>query len=781
MTSPTTPAPGAPSSPTTLVGAPRTSKRYYDEAGRLHTAAKPVPIDQYGRINGAEFGCRKCRTAKWFPLGLKGTPVCDSCDLRMTPVRLGKAPLLPWRELWDVAERPLRPVWALAGMAAAGYAVDAAAIPALVLAGVAPVAGVAAKRIAERQHVKAATARGRLEEDDPEGGKRLRAAIARRARTVGYGATAAVAWTAWAAATGVDPSTPAGKVALAAMGLLWLLPAASWWRKLRLARNQPTPEPDPDPVLAADTPPPMNPNEAQARRIWGMFIAARQGQIVGRTADGTPVPAPRTGKLADTHLEDWHEVVGGWAATAVSPPGMYVADNFLAARPAVASAFRMKTSMITCIPDADDETRALFLAQRSSPIVNAVRWTGPESINVERGVAPVARYIDGGDVTYELYRPGWGVPHVAAFGTTGSGKSEFLNQLFTIDRWAHYTDEHGVNHGLVADFLIDPQQGQSFAPFLDDLAAPVASSIEEAMLLLHALTQEMLRRNRYLAREAKTWDPKRNKWRTGRKWWNPLVDGPILALTIDEAHDYLSYRPFSELVTKAGRMWRKCGGQLRIATHTPLLGDLGGSMALRDMLTGGFVWVGRTANSLSGPTAFNVRLPVDPRTIPTIPGMSYILTGLEPKPMLARTMFEPDYYDWVRDADDNPIGYPATLPPETLAGMGSGFTQWVAARARDEAWVPDTAVVNETADQSDQSVKAIDCVRSALAGSRQPMSMDDLDTAMRGSGWTYSTRTLRDALKRLREAGLVSTTGNRHELTPLAREDLAAQMAEGAR
>ena len=61
-----------------------------------------------------------------------------------------------------------------------------------------------------------------------------------------------------------------------------------------------------------------------------------------------------------------------------------------------------------------------------------------------------------------------------------------LSTLLTIDRWAHHTDANGVRRGLVADFLIDPQQGQSYGPFLDDLAAPVATSIEEATLIVEA-------------------------------------------------------------------------------------------------------------------------------------------------------------------------------------------------------------------------------------------------------------------------------------------------------
>lgn len=760
-----------------LPGASRMSKIYYDGQGRRCTAAVPVPIDQFGKVVGAEYECRRCDVTRWFSASLKGIPTCDACGRRMVALPIRKASLLPWRGLWDVAERPLRPVWALPAMAAAGYAMDRSAVPALVVAGALPVAGLLTRRVAAWQLVRVAIDKGRLDEDAPGFDRRIRAAIDRQARLVGYGAAAGTGWLALVAALGVDPSTTAGRIALAAMAAVWLVPAATWWWK----RRQVQPEPEPEAVVVDDEPeaepdgPLIDADEAQTRHRWTMYVAAKQGQPIGKDPKtGEIVAAPRNGKLVGARIEDWHRVDGGCAWTAVGVPGVHTAESFLGAKGAVASAFRMKKSMVTCIPDPEDEAQALYLAQRSSPIGDDVRWAGPDSICMETLTAPVARFIDGGLVPYEICRVNWGVPHVAAFGTTGSGKSEFLNLLFTIDRWAHRVDERGDKHGIVADFLIDPQQGQSFAPFLDDLAGPVATTLDEAMLLVQALTAEMLRRNRYLAREAKTWDEKRKKWRTGRKWWDPRIDGPILALTIDESHNYLSHKPFAKLVVDAGRMWRKCGGQLRIGTHTPLLGDLGGSMALRDMLTGGFVWVGRTANGLSGPTAFNGRLPVDPRTIPPVPGMSYILSGPSPKAMLARAMFEPDWYDWVRDEQDRPIGYPAVLPEVTVATFGGAYAKWVKAAKAGEQWVPDEPAAGGSADAS---LRAMDAVLLVLAKANDPLDMDGLDGELRRRGIEFSRRTLRDALSKLRKADppLVQSQGGKHWLTQRGVEEALTQ------
>ncbi len=764
MSAPTMPPP-APVATTAPLGAQRTSRHYYDDQGRRRTANVAVPVDQYGAINGAQFRCRRCRITEWFPKGLRGAPVCGRCEHRMDLHEVEDAPVLPWRDIVDAAQRPLRPVWALGAVGAVGVAGAVGGVPWGVPFAAAVPVGVLVSAVARRRF--AARSR-RLDRDDPGGQPQLRAAIDAAARRCGYVAAATTGWFAVPAAVGVPVGGVVGH--LATWGSLiaaWAVPAGAWWRGERARRNRPAPEVrvevDDTPVVDVD------PDEAAVLRVWSTVVAAKQGQVVDADPRGGPVVAARTGKLVGTWLEEWHRVTGGWSAVIVGDPGAFTAQSFLDARAHIASAFQMKTSMITIIPDPDDENRALVLAQRSSPIKETVRWTGPDSIDVTRGTAPVQRYADGEYAMYELWRPGWGCPHDGIFGTTGSGKSELINLLFTISRWAHRRDENNTPVGLVADFLIDPQQGQSFGPFLDDLAAPVAASLEEAQLLARVLTAEMLRRNRYLAREAKVWDEKRGKWRTGRKWWDPMLDGPLLFLTIDEAHLYLMDREFAALIIAAGRMWRKCGGKLRVATHTPLLTDLGGSTALRDMLTGGFVWVGRTANSLSGPTAFNGRLPVDPRTIPADPGMAYALTGPQPKAMLGRAMWEPDFYDWVRDANDQPIGYPAELPSLTRATFDGaskgGYAKWVAAAASGDLWTPE-ADVKPAEPKADKN--SVDAVLDVLGGmADQWVDMDTIDKALAAGGRSYSTRTVRDALLTLRknDPPLVETRDRRHQLT----------------
>jgi hypothetical protein len=746
------------------------SHTYFDQQGRRHRAAIRVPVDENGEICCKAFQCPRCKELLWKPLTYKATPVCKIHQRKMVPYQIRRGSMLPYRALWDVCEKPLRPVWALPGMAAAGHVIDAGNVPVLAVAGAVPLAFEVTRQVWRRKSLRTAVRRGRIKPQDPTRDRKLRAAIDDAARKAGYAAAGGTAWLAAVAALGMDPSTVAGRIALTMALLPWAPVAATYLHKLRESRK-PAVRADATPIPVDDTPAPaaVNPEMEQALHVWKTVLAPRAGEVIGRDPAGQPIKATVAGKLPGTRLEDWHPVHGGWAATIVGPAGTYEADEYASKVGKIASAFSVKKSMVTIVPDADDENRALVMLQKDSPITESRRWEGPASIDVVKGQAPILTYADGSKAYYEIYRPGWGAPHVAVFGTTGSAKSEFLNLLFAIDRWAQWK-----GRGLVADFLIDPQQGQSFCDFVDDLAAPPACTLQEAMILVEALRQEGLRRNKYLKR--KPWTDEHGRPRMGQQWWNPLEDGPILALTIDEAHDYLSHRPFATAVTKAGRMWRKCGMQLRIATHTPLLTDLGGNMALRDVLTGCSVWMGRTANSLSGPTAFNGRMPVDPRSIPQLPGMAYWMSGIAPKPMLARSDWEGDpvtgrssWYDWVRDADNNPIGYPTVLPPETLTAFGDEYAQWVrfAQGETDTLDTPGGTAAPVPATPTHAVLAAL------WAHNPQPADMQQIIGTLQRNDVTVNILDVRQALAELRRDDLVQTVDGLHSLTDEGREAMA--------
>ncbi len=767
MTTPTAVRPAPNGATVAPLGSPKKSRTYYDEAGKLHTAAKPVPVDGSGLIVGAEFRCKRCGIDdEWFKMPKGTAPTCGRCDRRMEPVPVKDASWLPWRDMATSATPYLRPLLPIPGLVGAGAGV-AAVSPAwgLFLAG-SPLVGELARRI---------TARWRMSD------------VARR---VGYTAAGATAWLAVPAVAGVD-SPAAAAVTWGSLAVGSLVPVGGWWRRERDARNAPKPVvvEEAEPVA-----PQEDPDEKYVRLVWAARVAAKQGQQVIDPDTGEQVVVEQAGKLPGTFLEDWRPIEGGWSAIVVGPVGAYESERFSAAVKNIAAAYRMHRSMVTVMPDPEDENRAIVMAQKVSPLKDTVRWAGPDSIDAAKGVATVGRYVDGAALLYELNRPGWGCPHDFLCGTTGAGKSETLSGLLVVDRWASHVGSDGVRRGIVCDLLIDPQQGQSYEPFMDDLAAPVATSLEEAMMLAEAARAEMFRRNAFLRKKGwrdkdgvlhrAEWTDKRGKVRYGRKYWDPLTDGPILTLNIDEDHEYLKHKPFAEIIASNARMYRKCGIRIRVATHTPLLTDLGGSMALRDMLTGGFVWCGRVANALSGPTAFNGRLPVDPRSIPSIPGAGFTLGQLASKPMMSRFMWEEDYYELVRDADDNPVGFPVDLPAVTVeafnAGTAGEFGKWFAAVRNGGDWTPDEKTRERivVAEREAQTTKSVDAVLAVLTAAKQSLDMNDLDRELEAAGTPFSTRTVRDALKQLRDQGLVVSVKGRHALTEQAREESGSAVEE---
>jgi hypothetical protein len=480
---------------------------------------------------------------------------------------------------------------------------------------------------------------------------------------------------------------------------------------------------------------------------------------VAPQAAGDLIPVKAGGPLPGTRLENFRLVAGGWSATIVDDEGVYNADKYLDAAKGIAQKYRMARSMITMLPDPEDETRCEIFAQRHPPIRETVLWAGPQSVDGPGGRAQFAVYADGEPLYYPIYRRGWGVYHAAFFGSTGSGKSHSACLALVIDRHAHYLDAQGQPRGMVASFLIDPQRGQTFTAFRGELAAPAAETLEEATLLVEALDREAWRRNGYLSYEVKWHDPKRDITRTGRDWWDPMVDGPLLTLTFDEAHLLLSDSKFAAKLTAGARMWRKVGIQVRLITQVSLLSDLGGSTALRDMLTGGFVWLGRSNNGLNGQLALNGRMNVDARAIPAgLDGAAVILTPDDPKGMLARTCWQPDWYDALYDLDNQPIGYPAEIPPETWDAFGDEFADWCDHKRSNplQPWIPPQREQIRVAAKADPKCRdAVLAVLTAAArdaqrdGSPALLDMNGIAERLIADGHAFKVDTIRKVLKTL--------------------------------
>ena len=331
-------------------GQPGTSKSkvYFDATGQRRHARIEVPVNDAGEIMGQPFECPRCHRDVppiWKPLNYSKTPVCPlHPGQKMSPHRLKPPPVLPYREIWDVCEKPLRPVWALPGMAAAGLAVDAAALPTLAAVGVAvavPAGFELTRRVRRRGLLTALARSNRVDLDDPTADRKLRAAVDAAARKTGYVAAGGAGWLAAVAALGLDPTTLTGKIAWGLLVAAWAPAAATYLHQLRTAR---TPDPEPaDTPAAAPAQPQGDRKEQEVLHIWRTVVAVYAGDVIGTASDGTtPIKATANGKLPGASLVGWQRIRGGWKATIVGPPGVFDSDAFLAAKKKIASAFSVR-------------------------------------------------------------------------------------------------------------------------------------------------------------------------------------------------------------------------------------------------------------------------------------------------------------------------------------------------------------------------------------------------------------------------------------------------------
>lgn len=230
-------------------------------------------------------------------------------------------------------------------------------------------------------------------------------------------------------------------------------------------------------------------------------------------------------------------------------------------------------------------------------------WNGA-GIDPQTGTAIIGRYADGSDARVKFYTPRYGTRHALISGTTGSGKSELLNLLIFI----------ALQSGQFVPIVLDPQNGQSL-PFWRGRCL-YAEGEEECRARLNGLHAGMMDRSRYLS--SLRWDDDGIPMH-GMPFFDYELTGLRMPLIIfDEAHMVLkgTTKDAAKAVEKTeqiGRLARKTGAALWLATTIPSLSDLGGEQALRDVLRGGNVMSMRTANRVAGGM---LGLAKDPSEIP---------------------------------------------------------------------------------------------------------------------------------------------------------------------
>lgn len=772
-------------------GAARMSRMWVDDRGRPQVTAYEVPVDDADRRTAHQRRvCRgkeevagvvqPCSVVDW---SLPGAPTrfCPGHGAPLAVSDQDKAEF-PARKVWNrIKERAyvaagIVAVGGTGGLAEAvdlpwwGTAAQIAAMPAVVAS-----SGPLASWWLTRRDI----ANNRPDPGDQVGGKRRRNTIARRARCVTYSTIGGTGWVAVADLLGLDLTSASGWSLLGLLvggGIIATRPYLRWIdSQQRKAPERPAPEPDDEEIPAG----------AQEALDWAEHVAV-------------------TGVLPNTQLVagSWRQVTGGWGMLIRgTKPGAISIDTILdaaakAKRLTIAQTYKVKPKALNFVEENDPNV-VLMLVQPKPPLADVRLWLGPESITVTESsiTAVTGRKVDGSQMVEPFFKRGWGAPSKIVLGTTGSGKSEAIRKQLIIQRWAHYTDGKGNKHGLFATFLHDFKRYESYSEFRRNVHA-AGCTVEDAWIMLEALIREMDRRYDMLA--GHTWVDRRKREREGGIKFNPRIHGPVLGWVIDEFHEIANDTKFVAKLELLARKMRACGIYVVIGTHLATLSDTG-SRGLRDMLSGGYAILGRTTDGLTSVITGGT-LTLDPRQLPKVPGYCLVADG-EERTMEARQDWIPNdeeaealgddvwsCYDWMRNADNNPIGYPAVLPPETLAAFGDDWVEWAEAGKQPggreaSGWkARKSAVPPPTVGEGEKSAE--EAIVKVLWAVKEPLDIDGIDAGLapfRKAGGKCSTRTARAILKKLIDAKDGPVCRSKHGFYALKdayREEVKARAVE---
>lgn len=453
--------------------------------------------------------------------------------------------------------------------------------------------------------------------------------------------------------------------------------------------------------------------------------------------------ATANGPLPGSILEGWEEIPGGWTATIVLATGSTTDAMFKTVE--IGARLRLRAGAIMIEPPADGSLhQAKLLVLTDNKLQQTIWWTGP-TLDPKTGVSILGQYVDGQPVPYRHFRPGSGPVHDLIAGSTDAGKSGTVNQLLAEER----------HSGLIASQVIDPQGGMSFPDFQDSVES-YARTIAEARTLLRKAHARMDARAALLG--ALPWMDDKERQRKGLGDFTPMDPRhglPMVSITIDEAHKVLADEVCRALVEEMIAMSRKTGVKFRLITQVPLLSYLGGSMAIRDAVASGNVIVLRTANRLTGQTAFNGTMPVDPCLLPkewpdgsTTSGVGYHSGPGADRPTMMRVGLIEDAFHWAT------TGTPVKLEPfvEPAAGGDGASVTNPAPTAQNVQPAGDLAEATRSRQQ------ATDAALQVLADGEWHEKPEVL-AAM--THVTKSPRTVGHALQRLTEAGLAEHPGDR--------------------
>jgi hypothetical protein len=651
---PTTP--GQPGRPGT--GGPDGSRMqtwYITANGREVRGADPVPVGQDNRRTAhVQHRCpgglpgSRCAHVEWLLPGAKKRH-CPEHGKALAPAVTAERRKALASDSWRLHRAAAAPWAALVATAGVGvYAQAADVSPATVGLAAPLVAGVTyvvARHVGMRRAVKLRRV---------EAGQRTGKGVARVHRAAIGAAVAAAGTTGWVDL--VTAAHPRGAELAAVYGGLaaaWAVACVPWWRHVDVRRR---------PVAAASAAQPSAPATVEVDEmqrlvtgVWAKLIGGPQGPLANtELVDYKRLPACAGGGPDRKRLPNWTATV---RATVPGSINMREVRTTLLGR--IAAAYGCSYADVSFTADESDLSIAYLRVQPDNPLAQPRLWPGPASRDTwAKGVSVVGLFDDGAPIEYVWWNS-LGAPHDLMSGCTGSGKSELVALLIL---------ESLHSHGLVLDWLGDPQGGQSYGA-LKRHVDYFARSTTEIVFMLLAAKKEMLRRNDVLAAaDAKT--------------WRPSVDMPLMVITLDEVQSYIDDPNVLQLVEDLAAMGRKCGIKMRLITQVPAAYSLGGSSVIKEQLVAGQAFTFRAATDIAGRLAVTSDSPFDPTQLPKrwstatcaagepTAGLMFV-QGVRGRDVYGRGFHTGDDQQvWLVDADGQPTISPGQFGEEAQAVSG---------------------------------------------------------------------------------------------------------------
>lgn len=660
----TTARPAAPTTAKTPPGAAKLAKIYLDDNGVPRRSALAVPVDEDERrtahqlcqcphlspVNGR--GKERCSTREWL-LPDDPKPFCPRHGKQLEPEQAGPSAFEQiLRDAVRLHGRSAAPWLAPTAAALADAAAHLAGLGLLETAPAVPLLAAGTYVAARRTLTRRALRRNRIERGQKTG-RRIAAIRAEARRYAWYGGEAGL----WAAALAGTDVTHLPGVVVAGLGMLrWAFAARTWWagaeeRRIRGA------EVNTDVAAVADQAGPVeapDPVRLRAVTTWAALIGCVGGPLAGtELVDFRRLPACDVRASERTQLPNWSAKVVAKVEGSI---------NMRESRPAllgrIAAAYKCTYADVSFTADDSDLSIGWLRVQPDNVLAETRMWVGPAASDWKRGTSVIGRFDDGQPIIYQWWTK-TGSAHDLISGCTGSGKSELVAQLLLASLHSH---------GLVLDWVGDPQGGQSYGA-LKDAVDWFARDKSEIKLMLLAAVKEMQRRNDALSR-------------ANIKTWFATRDMPLLTITLDEVQSYIDDPDILTLVEMLVGQARKCGIKMRLITQIPAAYNLGGSTYIKEQLKAGQTAIFRAMTDVAGRSAVDGDVPIDPTMLPdkwgkntaaageTTAGLMF-LQGVNGRDVYGRADYTGEKLErWLVDPNGDPSVSPGRFSPAAQQESG---------------------------------------------------------------------------------------------------------------